>query len=99
MTEARDTAHPTTISDKALDQLFREARTYSAWLPKPVPAEALRKLYELMRMGPTSANSTPARFVFLESEAAKARLLPALAPLNVEKTKTAPVNVIIAWDT
>jgi 3-hydroxypropanoate dehydrogenase len=99
MTEARDTTHPTTISDKALDQLFREARTYSAWLPKPVPAEALRKIYELTRLGPTSANSTPARFVFIESEAAKARLLPALAPLNVEKTKTAPVNVIIAWDT
>lgn len=50
-------------------------------------------------VGPTSANSTPARFVFLESEAAKARLVPALAPLNVEKTKAAPVTVIVAWDT
>jgi 3-hydroxypropanoate dehydrogenase len=50
-------------------------------------------------MGPTSANSSPARFVFLQSEAAKARLLPALAPLNVEKTKAAPVTVIVAWDT
>jgi 3-hydroxypropanoate dehydrogenase len=99
MTEARHTTHPATISEAALDQLFREARTYSAWLPKPIPAETLHKVYELMRLGPTSANSTPARFVFLESEAAKARLLPALAPLNVEKTKTAPVNVIIAWDT
>jgi 3-hydroxypropanoate dehydrogenase len=59
----------------------------------------LREAYELARMGPTSANSNPARFVFLESEAAKARLLPALAPLNVEKTKAAPVTVIVAWDT
>jgi 3-hydroxypropanoate dehydrogenase len=92
-------AHSTKISSDALDQLFRQARTHSAWLPKRVPAETLRKAYELARMGPTSANSTPARFVFLESEAAKARLLPALAPLNVEKTKAAPVTVIVAWDT
>ena len=93
------TAHPARISSDALDQLFREARTHNAWLPKRVPIEALREAYELARMGPTSANSSPARFVFLESEAAKARLLPALAPLNVEKTKAAPVTVIVAWDT
>jgi 3-hydroxypropanoate dehydrogenase len=59
----------------------------------------LREAYELARLGPTSANASPARFVFLETEAAKARLLPALAPLNVEKTKTAPVTVIVVWDT
>src|SRR6266481_952062 len=93
------TAHPARISSDALDQLFREARTHNAWLPKRVPIEALREAYELARMGPTSANCSPARFVFLESEAAKARLLPALAPLNVEKTKAAPVTVIVAWDT
>jgi hypothetical protein len=75
-------AHSTEISNDALDQLFRQARTHSAWLPKRVPAETLREAYELARMGPTSANSTPARFVFLESKAAKARLVPALAPLN-----------------
>ncbi len=92
-------AHSTEISSDALDHLFRQARTHSAWLPKRVSVETLREVYELARMGPTSANSTPARFVFLESEAAKARLLPALAPLNVEKTKTAPVTVILAWDT
>jgi 3-hydroxypropanoate dehydrogenase len=92
-------AHSTKISSDALDQLFRQARTHSAWLPKRVSVETLREVYELARMGPTSANSTPARFVFLESEAAKARLLPALAPLNVEKTKAAPVTVIVAWDT
>jgi 3-hydroxypropanoate dehydrogenase len=87
------------ISGDALDQLFRKARTHSAWLPKRLSVETLREIYELASLGPTSANSTPARFVFLESEAAKARLLPALAPLNVEKTKSAPVTVIVAWDT
>jgi 3-hydroxypropanoate dehydrogenase len=100
MTQTPDAAlPPRTISQDALDQLFRAARTHSAWLPKRVPVEALRAAYELASLGPTSANSTPARFVFLESEAAKARLLPALAALNVEKTKAAPVTVIVAWDT
>src|SRR5580698_7777239 len=98
MTEAKHSKQPTTVSNDALNQLFREARTHNAWLPKRVPLEALREAYELARWGPTSANSSPARFVFLESEAAKARLLPALAPLNVEKTKAAPVTVIVAWD-
>ncbi len=100
MTPAQETAaHSTTISSDALDQLFRQARTHSAWLPKRVPVDLLREVYEVARWGPTSANSSPARFVFLESEAAKARLLPALSPGNVEKTKTAPVTVIVAWDT
>ena len=100
MTQAQDAAaHSTKISSDALDQLFRQARTHSEWLPTRVSVETLREVYELARMGPTSANSTPARFVFLQSEAAKARLLPALAPGNVEKTKTAPVTVIVAWDT
>ena len=100
MTQALDnTVHAGKISTDALDQLFRDARTHSKWLPKNVEVETLREAYELARMGPTSANSNPARFVFLQSEAAKARLLPALAPLNVEKTKTAPVTVIVAWDT
>jgi 3-hydroxypropanoate dehydrogenase len=99
MTEAKDTAQPAKISEDALNQLFRQARTHNAWLPTRVAAETLREVYELARLGPTSANSTPARFVFLQSEAAKARLVPALAPLNVEKTKAAPVTVIVAWDT
>jgi 3-hydroxypropanoate dehydrogenase len=86
------------ISEDALDQLFREARTHSAWLPEPVPAELLRHAYELARLGPTSANSSPGRFLFLTTAEAKARLLPALAAGNVEKTKTAPVTVIIACD-
>jgi 3-hydroxypropanoate dehydrogenase len=100
MTQTQNAAaHSTTISSDALDQLFRQARTHSAWLPKRVPIDVLREAYDLARMGPTSANSSPARFVFLESEAAKARLLPALSPGNVEKTKAAPVIVIVAWDT
>src|ERR1700675_2191750 len=99
MTQTLDTAvHPNRISSDALDQIFRDARTHSAWLPKKVEVETLREAYELARLGPTSANSSPARFVFLQSEAAKARLLPALAPLNLEKTRTAPVTVIVAWD-
>jgi 3-hydroxypropanoate dehydrogenase len=87
------------ISGDALDQLFRNARTHTAWQSKPVSAELLRKVYELARLGPTSANASPARFVFLTTPQAKERLKPALMPLNVEKTMTAPVTVIIAWDT
>jgi 3-hydroxypropanoate dehydrogenase len=94
---AVDSAQP--ISNDALDQVFREARTYSAWLTQPVPAEVLRKVYELASMGPTSANSMPARFVFLTTPAAKERLRPALSPGNVAKTMAAPVTVIIAYDT
>jgi 3-hydroxypropanoate dehydrogenase len=89
----------TPISQEALDQLFREARTHSTWLPEPVPVELLREAYELARLGPTSANGSPARFVFLTTSAAKALLKPALAPGNVEKTMAAPVTVIVAWDT
>jgi 3-hydroxypropanoate dehydrogenase len=87
------------ISKEALDQLFIGARTHSSWLSEPVPLELLRKAYELARLGPTSANASPARFVFLTTPEAKARLKPALAPLNVEKTMKAPVTAIIAWDT
>ena len=87
------------VPDATLDQLFREARTHNAWLPKPVPVELLRKIYELARFGPTSANSSPARFVFLTTPAAKARLQPALSSGNVEKTMAAPATAIVAWDT
>ena len=89
----------TPISQQALDQLFREARTHSAWLPEPMPVDLLRKAYELARLGPTSANCSPARFVLLTTPGAKARLKPVLAPGNVDKTMAAPVTVIIAWDT
>jgi 3-hydroxypropanoate dehydrogenase len=92
-------ATKTPISQEALDQLFREARTHSTWLPEPVPVELLRKAYELARLGPASANGSPARFVFLTTPGAKAPLKPVLAPGNVDKTMAAPVTVIIAWDT
>jgi 3-hydroxypropanoate dehydrogenase len=87
------------VSDAALNQLFREARTHTTWLPIPVPAELLSKAYELARLGPTSANSSPARFVFVTTPEAKARLKPALAPGNVDKSMAAPVTAIVAWDT
>ena len=92
-------AIPGLLPKAALDQLFHQARTHTAWLAKPVPVELLRQAYELARMAPTSANGSPARFVFLTTEAAKNRLLPALAPLNLEKTRSAPVTAIVAWDT
>jgi len=82
----------TPISQEAFDQLFREARTHSAWFPEPVPVELLRKAYELARLGPTSANASPARFVFLTTPGAKALLKPVLAPGNVDKTMAAPVT-------
>jgi len=86
------------VPDSALDVLFRTARTYRSWLPQPVPDDLLRQVYELFKWGPTSGNSSPARVVFVRSEEAKARLLPALAPGNVEKSRTAPVTAIIAYD-
>jgi 3-hydroxypropanoate dehydrogenase len=88
----------THLSDSALDTLFRHARTQNGWLDKPVTDDTLRGLYELMKWGPTSANSSPARIVFLRTPAAKQRLLPALSPGNVEKTMKAPVTAIIAYD-
>ncbi len=89
----------TTLDGKSLDQLFREARTHNGWQARPVDGAALRQLYDLLKMGPTSANCSPARFVFVTSPAAKARLKPCLAPGNVEKTMAAPVTVIVAYDT
>ena len=68
----------TALSDQALDQLFRTARTANAFADKPVSNDTLRQLYELLKWGPTAANTTPARFVFVTSAQAKARLLPAL---------------------
>lgn len=89
---------PPTLDDAALDLLFREARTYTAWLPKPVSDEQLHAIYDLFKWGPTSANSFPVRVLFIRSEEAKERLLPALAPNNVEKSRTAPVVAVIAYD-
>jgi 3-hydroxypropanoate dehydrogenase len=86
------------IADAAMDTVFREARTYSAWQDRPVTDQTLRDLYDLLKWAPTSANAAPARFAFLRTKEAKERLRPALAPLNVEKTMTAPVTVIIGYD-
>lgn len=86
------------LGDESLDLLFRSARTHNGWLDKPVGDDVLRELYGLAKWGPTSANSSPARFVFLRSKAAKERLRPALMPGNVEKTMQAPVTVIVAHD-
>ena len=87
-----------TIDASALDTLFRQARTYATWQPRPVADQTLRDLYDLLKWAPTSANAAPARFAFLRSKEAKERLRPALAPGNLEKTMTAPVTVIVAYD-
>ncbi len=86
------------IDDKALKQLFSEARTFSSWLPEEVDAQTLREIYELMKWGPTSANSCPVRLLFIKSPEEKSRLVPCLAPINVERIKTAPVTAIVAMD-
>ena len=100
MAESQQAVHEhKKISAECLDQLFLKARTHWVWRPEPVPLELLKELYNVARFGPTSANSSPARFVFLTTPQAKERLRPALSPTNVEKTMTAPVTVIVAWDT
>jgi len=88
-----------TLDQAALDLLFVTARTQNGWLPTPVGDDQLRRIYDVMKWGPTSANSCPARFVFLRTPAAKARLLPALSAGNMDKTKQAPVTAIIGYDT
>lgn len=86
------------LSEEALEQILSKARTHSVWLPEPVSDDLLAEIYNLMKWGPTSANSSPARIVFVKSPAAKEKLLPCMAEGNVEKTKTAPVTAIIAQD-
>src|SRR5919201_1604609 len=86
------------LDDDSLDLLFRKARTHRAWMPEPIDEAMFRELYDVFKWGPTSANSCPARFVFIISEGAKARLLPALSPGNVLKSQAAPVVVIVAYD-
>jgi len=87
------------LDDRSLDIIFRAARTHNEWLDKPVSDELLHQIYDLMKWAPTSANSSPARIVFVRSAAAKERLLPAMSPGNLEKTRAAPVTAIIAYDT
>jgi 3-hydroxypropanoate dehydrogenase len=87
-----------TLSDDALDLLFRNARTHNGWQAKPVDDTLLKQLVELVLLGPTSANSSPGRFVFVKSPEAKEKLRPALSAGNLEKTMAAPVTVIVARD-
>lgn len=88
----------TVVNDEALDTLFRAARTHNGWIDKPVSQTVLMALYDLMRWGPTAANCSPARIVFVSSPEGKARLKPLLAKGNVEKTMAAPVTAIIGYD-
>lgn len=86
------------LDQAGVDALFTEARTHYKWLPDPITDDELRRLYEIVRTGPTSANSSPARFLFLRTPEAKERLRPALSAGNVDKTLSAPVVTIIAHD-
>lgn len=86
------------VNDEALDLIFRQARTYNSWQDRPVARPLLQAVYDLARLGPTSANSSPARFVFVTSEEGKKRLAPHLAEGNRAKTMAAPCCVIIGHD-
>ncbi len=86
------------VNDEALDIIFRNARTQNKWLDKPVSPALLMAVYDLMRIGPTSANISPARIVFVVSNEAKERLKPHLSEGNRAKTMTAPATAIIAYD-
>lgn len=87
------------LSDADLDIIFRSARSYNGWLDRPVSDVTLQAVYDLLKYGPTSANCSPARFVFVKSEAEKARLRPHLLGSNVDKVMTAPVCVIVGMHT
>lgn len=86
------------LDTNALATLYTEARTHSHWTDEPVPDELLHRLYDLIRLAPTSANCSPGRFVFVRTAEGKERLAPALSKGNLDKTMSAPVTVIVAWD-
>ena len=86
------------LSSQDLDLIFRRARTHNAWLDRPVADALLRQVYDLARMGPTSANMCPMRIVFVKSRPAKERLKPALDAGNADKTMAAPVTAVIGMD-
>ena len=87
------------LDDSSLDALFRNARTQNGWRDEPVADALLVQLYDLVKLGPTTANSTPARFLFLRTPAARERLRPHLGATNVSKVMSAPVTAIIGFDT
>ncbi|MSO72158.1 MAG: malonic semialdehyde reductase [Rhodospirillaceae bacterium] len=86
------------LANAELDLIFRAARTQNSWRPQMVAEELLRRVYDLAKMGPTSANCSPARFIFVISRDGKERLKPALSAGNLEKTMAAPVTAIIGYD-
>jgi 3-hydroxypropanoate dehydrogenase len=86
------------LNDEALDLIFRKARTHGVWQAKPVDDALLQQVYDLAKMGPTSANMCPMRIVFVKSAEAKEKLKPTLDPGNVDKTMKAPVTAIIGMD-
>jgi 3-hydroxypropanoate dehydrogenase len=86
------------LDEASLRQLFLEARTHRAWLPREIPDALLKDLVDLMKMGPTASNGLPGRLVFVKSKAAKERLKPHLNPGNVDKTMAAPATAILAYD-
>ena len=86
------------LDDEGQDLLFRKARSHNEWFPKEVADDVLRRVYELMKWGPTSGNCCPARVVFLRTRQAKERLRPVLMPMNIAKTMRAPVTAIVAYD-
>ena len=88
----------TTETDQSIRRIFHDARTHVAWTDRPIADATLRELYETLRWGPTAANCSPLRIVFVRSREAKERLRPALSPGNVDKTMAAPVTAILAHD-
>ena len=86
------------LTAEALDQLYISARTHDGFAAGPIPEATLRRLYDLMKWGPTSMNCQPARLVFVTTPEGKAKLAPALSPGNLDKTLAAPATVIIATD-
>ena len=89
---------PSSLDQAALDQLFCAARSHNAWQSRPVEDEMLTRIYNSMRMGPTSANCCPARIVFVKSQAGKEKLKPTLMEGNIAKAMSAPVIAIIGYD-
>ena len=86
------------LDEASIDLILRDARSHYAWQDRPVPEEMLRNLYDIVRQGPTSMNTCPARFLFVTSAEGKARIAKALKPANVAKMQAAPVTAIVAWD-
>jgi 3-hydroxypropanoate dehydrogenase len=89
---------PNKVDDAVLDQLFRVARTRNGWTDRPVPDKQIRELYDLMKLGPTSANSCPGRFVWVRTAEGKARLAALVSQTNAPKVLAAPVTVIVGYD-